>query len=326
MQNGLPNGDVIPQAIPDQQSEQESSADNTGTRIRYGQIRTFTTAFWLLSIYCLVVYATTVSFTGIASGLLLEQYLFVEPAHDCVLKVPGDCSSGYLASSNQSKDDSGACAIESINAPAIPDSLNVTSGDPSWDKSSYVFPDLKSSDIDCTDEFWSAACTEDYCEMQEKATQQAGVLMAIPFITTVLTISFFGYYGVDIAGMRAEMVALAPFLLVVSHGMLAFWQNPSIVPLPLVLMGLGYSMAVAALWPSIPLTIQRDSIGTAFGLMTCIQALGNSIFPLIVAAIYNHTGKRYAPGVEIFFMVCTGAVVLVGSRLLALDRKRVSSC
>jgi hypothetical protein len=57
----------------------------------------FNTSFWLLSISCALFYGITTSFLSSASGLLLEQYLFVSPPASCVLQHPTECPSGTLA-------------------------------------------------------------------------------------------------------------------------------------------------------------------------------------------------------------------------------------
>ncbi|KAL7524313.1 hypothetical protein ACHAXR_000520 [Thalassiosira sp. AJA248-18] len=128
----------------------------------------------------------------------------------------------------------------------------------------------------------------------------------------------FGHYGVDKFGCRAEMICFAPLLTAIGHAMMAS-QRTSLLP-PLIMQGLGYSISLSALCPSVPLTV-KSSVGTAFGLYTCIQNLGLVFVPLIVASIYNNRGQQYLPAVEILLIGLSVAGVLVGICLVFYDRK-----
>ena len=91
--------------------------------------------------------------------------------------------------------------------------------------------------------------------------------------------------------------------------------------LPLVGQGIAYSFYAAVIWPSVPLTVEKKYTGTAFGVITSVQNIGLSIFPLIIAFIYSASGNRYIPYVELFFMSCAGVGVIIGSILNRLDRR-----
>lgn len=57
--------------------------------------------------------------------------------------------------------------------------------------------------------------------------------------------------------------------------------------IPLILLGVGYSVYAAALWGCIPYTVPPRLIGTAYGLCTAVQNIGLTISPLISAACLN---------------------------------------
>jgi MFS family permease len=300
----------------------ETNSNTSCWRLGLEYMQNFNLSFWLLCTSCLLVYSTSVPLIQMASGLLLERNLFLEPPNDCVLKHPDECSSGYLVPSggNPATDANGAICPTTTNfAPPTPTSLHITDSDPSWEKSSYVHTHLSTLDIDCTDAFWSEACTRNYCDKQETVTQQAGILMAIPFIVTVATTFVFGHFGVDRAGLRAEMVTGAPVLLVTAHAIILFRRGSPVVPL--ILLGLGFSMAVSELWPSVSFAVKDSVVGAAFGLMTCIQNIGLTLFPIMISAIYNCAGHHYLPSVEIFLLACSALGVVVGSALYCWDKR-----
>ena len=51
--------------------------------------------------------------------------------------------------------------------------------------------------------------------------------------------------------------------------------------IPLVLLGIGYSVYAAALWGCIPYTVPARLVGTAYGLCTSVQNIGLTISPQI---------------------------------------------
>ena len=281
----------------------------------------FNTLFWLLCLSSLLQYSVNLTFYSAASGALLERNLFIKQDKGCILEYPDQCSSGYLApeGGNQARDPNGdLCKVADKYAPVLPNSINITGHDPSWDDDHYLFFPLNSDDVDCTDDFWSEACASNYCDEQETATEKAGLLMALPSIVLVATMYLFGRYGVDKYGLRCEMILLAPTLVVIAQAMFAFQDSSPI--LPLVLQGIGYSLVSSSLWPCIPLAVPATSVGRAFGLSMCIQNIGLTCFPLIVAAIHG-MHDRYLPEVSVFFMSCAAASVLLALVLLLWNKK-----
>ena len=47
-----------------------------------------------------------------------------------------------------------------------------------------------------------------------------------------------------------------------------------------------------ALWPSIPLIVRKEQVGTAFGLLTAIQNIGLGLFPILNGLLRDIT-KTY---------------------------------
>jgi len=79
---------------------------------------------------------------------------------------------------------------------------------------------------------------------------------------------------VDKIGKRIFLVVFGHLILLAGLFILA-WQtiNPLIA---IVSIGISYSLVPAALWPCLPIIIDEQYIGTAFGLMSCIVNLGGA--------------------------------------------------
>jgi MFS family permease len=63
---------------------------------------------------------------------------------------------------------------------------------------------------------------------------------------------------------------------------------------PMILLGFAFVLVPAALWPSVPLIVRSERVGTAFGLMTAIQNIGLGLFPLLNGLLRDRTGSYVA--------------------------------
>ena len=303
----------------------ENAFDPPSTRFKFvNDIGRFGMMFWLLSVSCIVVYGCVIPFNNIASGILLERNYFKPSPTGCTLKMPNQCSTGDLAPYEgnpavDSNDDN--CTIRDTSQPVIPTSLEVydtQKNDTEWEHDSYVFQHLKPDDIDCGDPFWSHACTQDYCSAQNRATETSGKIMSIPYFISAIASPFFGHV-VDKVGYRAMIACLASIILVFVHLTLALSESSPVMPL--VGQGLAYTLYASVIWPSVPLTVDEEATGTAFGTLTAVQNIGLSIFPLFIAKIYSVSGNSYIPNVELFFVSCALFGTLIGIILNFFDKR-----
>jgi hypothetical protein len=239
-------------------------------------------------------------FNNIASALLLERDYFKEISGDCQLTNNNECQSSTNVPIH--------CAASKWYQPPLP--LDVTLSD------GNTYAPLTSDDIDCTDDFWSDGCAEEFCNRQTDAQTQAGIIMSIPYIISACLSPFLGGF-VDKFGMRAVIATIAPAMLVIVHAFLGFTSTSPIGPL--VGQGLAYAGFAAVIWPSVPLIVPQRLVGLAYGVAFSIQNAGLASFPLIVAAIYTDNGDHYIPDVEVFFVIVALCGVLVGFYLNFYD-------
>lgn len=62
------------------------------------------------------------------------------------------------------------------------------------------------------------------------------------------------------------------------------------IALPMVMMGIAFSMIPAIMWPSVALIVDHSKLGTAYGLMTMIQNMGLAGFNLLVGWANDFSG------------------------------------
>ena len=306
-------------------SEAELQIQKTRTKgSKFSDIAKFGPMFWAIAASAFFVYGSVFPFNFIASGILLERDYFKDPPSDCQLVFPNQCTGGTLAPviGNPSYDEDGESCPGNNFAPVVPSTLNITKDNTEWDngweEDEYVFEHMDSEDVSCADSFWSDACTKNYCDDQDDATEKTGLIMSIPYFMGALLAAPIGYLS-DKHGQRAMMAILSPILIVVAHFQLAYADSEGPI-FPLVLQGIAFAIYCAVIWPCVALTVELKLQGLAYGVIGCLMNIGLTSYPLIAAQIYS-IDDSYIPNVEIFFAVSGIIGLFAGWGLNCFDAK-----
>jgi len=106
----------------------------------------------------------------------------------------------------------------------------------------------------------------------------AGGISSIIVFASMIFAPFAGSL-VDKIGRRATLMILGSLIMIPSHLLMGLTRiYPAI---PMVALGAAFVLVPAAMWPSVPLIVRKERVGTAFGLMTAIQNIGLGLFPLL---------------------------------------------
>ena len=122
---------------------------------------------------------------------------------------------------------------------------------------------------------------------------------------------------VDRIGRRATLMVAGSLMLIPAHLIMGIthWN-----PIPsMIVLGAAFVLVPAAMWPSVPLVVEENRVGTAFGLMTAIQNLGLGLFPLLNGKLRDRTGNYTAT--QIMFS-CLGVAGLIFAFLLLRSDRR----
>ncbi len=84
---------------------------------------------------------------------------------------------------------------------------------------------------------------------------------------------------VDRVGRRATMMLFGALMMIPCYLVLGFTMVPPW--LPMILLGAAFVLVPAAMWPAVPLIVEKNVTGTAFGLMTMVQNAGLALFPYL---------------------------------------------
>ena len=120
----------------------------------------------------------------------------------------------------------------------------------------------------------------------------------------------------DRYGRRATVMLFGSILMVPAYLTMAFTMAPPVIPM--IVLGAAFVLVPAAMWPSIPLIVEKNRVGTAFGLTTMIQNIGLALFPWLNGLLRDAT-QDYTASMVMFS--CLGFLGLCFAFLLLRSEK-----
>jgi len=124
---------------------------------------------------------------------------------------------------------------------------------------------------------------------------------------------------VDRIGRRASLMVLGALIMIPCYLVLGFTRIPP--AFPMIALGAAFVLVPAAMWPSVPLIVEKNVTGTAFGVMTMIQNAGLALFPYLNGKLRVAT-HNYSASMVMFATL--GAVGFVFALLLLRADRRES--
>ncbi|OFY57209.1 MAG: hypothetical protein A2Y87_11375 [Bacteroidetes bacterium RBG_13_46_8] len=118
----------------------------------------------------------------------------------------------------------------------------------------------------------------------------SGIISSSVYFGTILFTPLFGWFT-DTKGKSASVMVYGSLLLVLVHLILSLTNLTPIIPM--VMLGVAFSLIPAAMWPSVTKIVDQSRIGTAYGLMFSIQNFGLWGFALLIGYVLDKSN----PGV-----------------------------
>ena len=115
--------------------------------------------------------------------------------------------------------------------------------------------------------------------------QEAGALNGYVFLAAIIATPLFGLTA-DKLGHRAAFMSLGCFLLAAVFPILAYTDAPLWVTT--VMIGIAFSLVPAIIWPAVPYLVEPKRLGTAYGLMTMVQAMGLTAINLLAGMLNDY--------------------------------------
>ena len=142
-----------------------------------------------------------------------------------------------------------------------------------------------------------------FIEAHGTSREAGGFLSSTLTLFAMIATPLFGLL-VDRVGKRSLLMMFGSLLLVPVYLIMAYTGLSLYIPM--VMMGVAFSLIPAVMWPSVAYIVDQRRLGTAYGLMTMIQNIGLAGFNLLVGWANDYGGASaanpggYALGMWIF--------------------------
>lgn len=152
--------------------------------------------------------------------------------------------------------------------------------------------------------------------------EEAGKMNSYVFLAAVFATPLFGLL-VDRIGRHAILMVAGSLLLPLSF--LVLLSGDANLWIPTALLGVSFSLVPAVLWPSVARYAGPEQLGTAYGLMTMLQAAGLTLANLIAGSLNDnaHASAIHAQGYAAmlwFFLLLSLAGFVFAALLWRHDR------
>jgi len=160
--------------------------------------------------------------------------------------------------------------------------------------------------------------------------ERSGQIAALLSLGTIFFTPIFGFF-VDKKGRAASLMIYGSLLLIAVH--LTFALTPIKPYIPMIVLGIAFSLVPAAMWPSVAKFVDEKQIGSAYGAMFSIQNLGLWGIPLLIGYVLDKTNPGITPEMvvageasydyqwAILMLACLGIIGLVFAFLLKREDK-----
>jgi MFS family permease len=142
-----------------------------------------------------------------------------------------------------------------------------------------------------------------FTEGKGTTLETAGFLNSLLPVMAMFATPLFGLLA-DVIGRRALLMMGGSLILVPVYLMMVYTQVPMIVPV--VMLGISFSLIPAILWPSVAYIVEERRLGTAYALMTLLQQIGWGAMNWLIGWSNDHWSASasnpagYTPGMWIF--------------------------
>jgi MFS family permease len=152
--------------------------------------------------------------------------------------------------------------------------------------------------------------------------QTSSIMMILLPVFTVVFTPLFGS-AIDNKGKATKWLMIGSIVVLCAHLIIAFAPPVQMFGfVGLSLLGVGYSLVPAAMWPSVTKIIPESKLGTAYSLIFWIQNIGLMLVPVVIGKIFllaeSLSAVIYA---ELVFIVLGGIAILISFVLKKSSQK-----
>lgn len=130
-----------------------------------------------------------------------------------------------------------------------------------------------------------------FIEAHGSSREFAGFLNSVLPLSAMIATPIFGLL-IDKIGKRSLLMMVGSILLLPVYLMMVYTDISLYVPI--VLMGISFSLIPAIMWPSVAYIVDEKKLGTAYALMGLIQQIGVAGFNWMIGAANDYSGASAA--------------------------------
>jgi len=159
-----------------------------------------------------------------------------------------------------------------------------------------------------------------FMEVHGTSREFGGFLSSMLTLFAMIATPLFGLW-VDRVGKRALLMMFGSVLLIPVYLMMGYTRINLYIPM--IMMGVAFSLIPAVMWPSVAYIVGQSKLGTAYGLMTMIQNIGLFGLNLLVgwANEYGHADASNPDGYHLGMWIFS-ALGFLGVLFAFLLRRR----
>ena len=136
--------------------------------------------------------------------------------------------------------------------------------------------------------------------------QKAAIFFGIPYEIGIVLLPPMGFWA-DKYGHRTLVCIVGSLLFIAAFSISTLLkpcdESCNYELIPICLIGLGYATYVGVIWGLIPLVVEQNRVGAAFGIAMSFMNIGLTISPEVAGYIVDHTNKDYGYfGQGLFFL------------------------
>jgi MFS family permease len=141
------------------------------------------------------------------------------------------------------------------------------------------------------------------------------MMILLPVFTIVFT-PLFGS-AMDRRGKTTQWLIIGSLVVLFAHLIIAFAPQIQVFGfVGLSLLGIGYSLVPAAMWPAVTKIISENKLGTAYSLIFWIQNIGLWLVPIVIGKLLKSYDKTTAAIYSEFVFIALACIAIVISFIL----------
>ncbi|MDR0694290.1 MAG: MFS transporter [Prevotellaceae bacterium] len=153
--------------------------------------------------------------------------------------------------------------------------------------------------------------------------QTSSIMMILLPIFTIVFTPLFGS-AIDNKGKATKWLLVGSVVVLCAHLIIAFAPQVQLFGfIGLSLLGVGYSLVPAAMWPSVTKIVPESKLGTAYSLIFWIQNIGLMSVPVVIGKIFKSvdTPAAAVPYAEMVFITLACIAIIISIVLKKSSQK-----